>query len=258
MRFDVVTLFPEAFPGPLAIGVMGRALQEGLIELKTHDLRSWGLGQRRQVDDQPFGGGPGMVLRPEPLFAAIREVSAIPGLPPPYGVLLSAHGRRLTSSLAKELARQQRLLLVCGRYEGVDERVRIGLGLDEISIGDFVVSGGELPALVLMETVARHVPGTLGDPESAVDESFSDGLPEYPHYTRPAVFENLEVPEVLRGGDHAKIASWRLEAARERARRLRPDLLDRDGAVVSEQNRLVGGRTLAESAPAREVKLEHH
>lgn len=254
MRFDVVTLFPEAFPGPLSIGVMGRALQEGLIEISTHDLRAWGLGQRRQVDDEPFGGGPGMVLRPEPLFAAVREVSALPFLPDPYPVLLSAHGRRLTSSLARRLSRLPRLLLVCGRYEGVDERVRIGLGLDEISIGDFVVSGGELPALVLIEAVSRYIPGTLGDPESAVDESFAEGLPEYPHYTRPAVFENLEVPEVLRGGDHAKIASWRLAAAKERARRLRPDLLNRDGAGVAEQTRLVGGWTLPESAPAREVK----
>ncbi|MHB1500768.1 MAG: tRNA (guanosine(37)-N1)-methyltransferase TrmD [Candidatus Dormibacteria bacterium] len=225
MRFDVVTLFPEAFPGPAGMGVVGRALQSGLIKIETHDLRRWGMGSRRQVDDIPFGGGPGMVLRPEPLFAAVREVAALPGLEPPHSVLLSAPGRRLDAATAAELARYPRLLLVCGRYEGVDERVRIGLGLDEISIGDFVISGGELAALVLIDAVARQLPGTLGDPTSVVDESFADGLVEYPHYTRPAVFENLEVPAVLRSGDHAKIAAWRSEAARERTSRLRPDLL---------------------------------
>ncbi len=229
MRFDVVTLFPQIFPGPLAIGVVGRALEAGSIQIETHDLRQWGLGAHRQVDDIPFGGGPGMVLRPEPLFAAVRAVEGIPGLEPPHTILLSAHGRRLAQGVIEELSSLPRLLLVCGRYEGVDERVRLGLGLDEISVGDFVVSGGELPAMVLMEAVARRLPGTLGDPASAVDESFAEGLPEYPHYTRPAVFEGLQVPAVLRSGDHAKIAAWRSEAALERARRLRPDLLTGDG-----------------------------
>jgi len=234
MRFDVVTLFPQIFPGPLAIGVVGRALESGLIQIEAHDLRQWGLGVHRQVDDIPFGGGPGMVLRPEPLFAAVREVAGIPGLAPPHSVLLSAHGRRLDHSLVAELSREQRILLICGRYEGVDERVRLGLGLDEISVGDFVVSGGELPAMVLMEAVARQLPGTLGDPDSARDESFAEGLPEYPHYTRPAVFEDLTVPAVLRSGDHAKIAAWRRQAAIERARRLRPDLLRGDGTTAAE------------------------
>ncbi|HVD03088.1 MAG TPA: tRNA (guanosine(37)-N1)-methyltransferase TrmD [Candidatus Dormibacteraeota bacterium] len=232
MRFDVVTLFPEAFPGPLAVGVVGRALQAGLIQLASHDLREWGLGSHRQVDDTPFGGGPGMVLRPEPLFSAVRAVRELPGLDPGHAILLSAHGRRLTPPVIEELAQHPRLILVCGRYEGVDERVRVGLGLDEISIGDFVVSGGELPAMVLIEAVARQLPGTVGDPASVVDESFADGLPEYPHYTRPAVFEDLEVPAVLRSGDHAKIAAWRRAAARERLQRLRPDLAT-DAAVPS-------------------------
>lgn len=232
MRFDVVTLFPDAFPGPLAVGVVGRALQAGVIELETHDLRDWGLGTHRQVDDTPFGGGPGMVLRPEPLFSAVRAVQSMPEAGPGHAILLSAHGRRLTPSLIEELALQPRLILVCGRYEGVDERVRVGLGLDEISIGDFVVSGGELPAMVLIEAVSRHVPGTLGDPASVVEESFAEGLLEYPHYTRPAVFEDLEVPAVLRSGDHAKIAAWRRAAARERMQRLRPDLAT-DAAVPS-------------------------
>ncbi|HUY08787.1 MAG TPA: tRNA (guanosine(37)-N1)-methyltransferase TrmD [Candidatus Dormibacteraeota bacterium] len=226
MRFDVITLFPAIFPGPLKAGVVGRALDQGLIEIEAHDLRQWGLGVHRQVDDIPYGGGPGMVLRPEPLFEAVRVVREAVGPPQPRGVLLSAHGRRLTTALVEELALEPKLLMVCGRYEGVDERVRAGLQLDEISVGDFVVSGGELPAMMLIEAVARRVPGTLGDPESALDESFSEGLPEYPHYTRPAVFEGMEVPEVLRSGDHAKIANWRAEAAMERARRLRPDLLD--------------------------------
>jgi len=225
MRFDVITLFPAVFPGPLAAGVVGRALEQGLIEIEAHDLRQWGLGVHRQVDDIPYGGGPGMVLRPEPLFEAVRVIRDAVGPPPPRGILLSAHGRKLSTELVEELAQEQRLLLICGRYEGVDERVRSGLELDEISVGDFVVSGGELPAMMLIEAVARRLPGTLGDPESAVDESFSEGLPEYPHYTRPAVFAGMAVPEVLRSGDHAKIAGWRAAAAIERARRLRPDLL---------------------------------
>lgn len=236
MRFDVITLFPQVFPGPLAIGVVGRALEAGLIQIGTHDLRQWGLGVHRQVDDIPFGGGPGMVLRPEPLFAAVRAVAGISGLEPPHSILLSAHGRRLDHRVVEVLSRESRILLICGRYEGVDERVRLGLGLDEISVGDFVVSGGELPAMVLIEAVARQLPGTLGDPESAVDESFARGMPEYPHYTRPAVFEDLPVPEVLRSGDHAKIAAWRSEAAQERARRLRPDLLGGDGRAAAIQS----------------------
>jgi tRNA (guanine37-N1)-methyltransferase len=203
---------------------------QGLIEIQAHDLRQFGLGVHRQVDDIPYGGGPGMVLRPEPLFQAVRAIQAVPEVVPARGILLSAHGRKLTAEMVEELALEQRLLLVCGRYEGVDERVRTGLKLDEVSVGDFVVSGGELPAMMLIEAVARRLPGTLGDPESALDESFSGGLPEYPHYTRPAVFEGMAVPEVLRSGDHAKIASWRAEAALERARRLRPDLLE--GAAV--------------------------
>jgi tRNA (guanine37-N1)-methyltransferase len=229
MRFDLITLFPEIFPGPLAAGVVGRALEQGLIEIHAHDLRQFGLGVHRQVDDIPYGGGPGMVLRPEPLFQAVRVIQALPGMPPLRGMLLSAHGRKLTAELVQELALEEGLLLVCGRYEGVDERVPTGLKLDEVSVGDFVVSGGELPAMMLIEAVARRLPGTLGDPESALDESFSGGLPEYPHYTRPAVFEGMAVPEVLRSGDHAKIASWRAEAALERARRLRPDLLEATG-----------------------------
>ncbi|MGH7667090.1 MAG: tRNA (guanosine(37)-N1)-methyltransferase TrmD [Candidatus Dormibacteria bacterium] len=229
MRFDVVTLFPLVFPGPLAAGVVGRALERGLFEVQAHDLRPFGLGAHRQVDDIPYGGGPGMVLRPEPLFGAVRSVLDLPGLAPARGILLSAHGRSLSAGLVEELAGEPRLLLVCGRYEGVDERVSEGLGLEEVSVGDFVVSGGELPAMILIEAVVRLLPGTLGDPDSAREESFREGLPEYPQYTRPAEFEGMAVPEVLRSGDHARIAGWRAAAAQERARRLRPDLLQGDG-----------------------------
>ncbi len=225
MRVDVITLFPQVFPGPLGVGVVGRAIEAGLVQVHAHDLREHGRGAHRQVDDLPFGGGPGMVLRPEPLFAALRAVAEIAPGTPGRGVLLAAHGCPLDARLARELAREQRLVLVCGRYEGVDERVRQAFQLDEVSVGDFVVSGGELPAMLLIEAVCRHLPGVLGDPQSAEDESFSQGLPEYPHYTRPAEFEGLTVPEVLRSGDHRQIEEWRREAALERARRLRPDLL---------------------------------
>jgi tRNA (guanine37-N1)-methyltransferase len=258
MRIDVVTLFPEAFPGPLAVGVVGRALQAGLVTIEAHDLRGWGLGSRRQVDDVPFGGGPGMVLRPEPLFAAVRAVAGLEGLAEPHRVLLSAAGRRLDAAVAEELARHPRLLLVCGRYEGVDERVRIGLDLDEISIGDFVLSGGELAAMVLIDALARRVPGTLGDPTSILDESFAHGLVEYPHYTRPAVFENLEVPAVLRSGDHAKIAAWRSEAARQRASRLRPDLLLPTPGTARLLAEPSDNRIQREPVPAQEANHEHH
>jgi tRNA (guanine37-N1)-methyltransferase len=222
MRFDVLTLFPEVFPGPLEVGVVGRALAAGVVRLEAHDLRNWGLGSRRQVDDAPFGGGPGMVLRPEPLFAAVRSLQASQ---PARAILMSAGGRRLDADLVLELAGEESLMLVCGRYEGVDQRVVDGLGLEEVSVGDFVLAGGELAAMALVEAVARHLPGTLGDPQSTVEESFAQGLPEYPQYTRPAVFEGLSVPSVLRSGDHAKIADWRRRAALERASRTRPDLL---------------------------------
>lgn len=240
MRFDVITLFPEAFPGPLSVGVVGRALGAGGIVVVAHDLREWGLGSRRQVDDVPFGGGPGMVLRPEPLFAAVRHVSALPGLPPPRRILLSAPGRPLTQDLVVELAESQRVLLVCGRYEGVDERVAEGLGLEEVSIGDFVLAGGELAAMVLVEAVARLVPGTLGDPSSVEEESFAAGLPEHPQYTRPAEFEGMAVPSVLRSGDHAKIVAWRRGAALERARRLRPRLVAEPGLTEQELDPTTG------------------
>ncbi len=199
MRVDVVTLFPEIFPGPLGVGVVGRAIERGALVVCAHDLRADGIGPHRQVDDEPFGGGPGMVLRPEPIFAAVRRLRALPGHPRGRGILLGAHGRRFDATMARAMAAEPRLIVVCGRYQGIDERVVDGLDLDEVSIGDVVLSGGELAAMVVIEAVARHLPGTLGAPESLRDESFTRGTVEHPHYTRPATFEGRPVPEVLRG-----------------------------------------------------------
>ncbi len=228
MRVDVVTLFPEIFPGPLGVGVVGRAIERGALVVCAHDLRADGIGPHRQVDDEPFGGGPGMVLRPEPIFAAVRRLRALPGHPRGRGILLGAHGRRFDATMARAMAAEPRLIVVCGRYQGIDERVVDGLDLDEVSIGDVVLSGGELAAMVVIEAVARHLPGTLGTPESLRDESFTRGTVEHPHYTRPATFEGRPVPDVLRSGDHAAIARWRLRSAAERAARLRPDLVTLD------------------------------
>ncbi|GAC1573273.1 MAG: tRNA (guanosine(37)-N1)-methyltransferase TrmD [Candidatus Dormibacteria bacterium] len=218
MRFDVLTIFPELFPGPLAAGPVGRAFQTGAIELRAHDLREWSEGRHRQVDDMQFGGGPGMVLKPEPLIRAVRQLRAErPGL---RSVLLSPQGRRLTQEVARELAAAEGLLLVCGRYQGVDERAREEIG-EELSVGDFVLSGGELAAMVVIETVARLVPGVLGAPESLRGETFApDAVAgvEPPLYTRPASFEGRAVPDVLRNGNHAEIARWRRQQSAPRGR----------------------------------------
>ncbi|MHB8508733.1 MAG: tRNA (guanosine(37)-N1)-methyltransferase TrmD [Candidatus Dormibacteria bacterium] len=229
MKFDVVTLFPELFPGPLGVGVVGRALAAGTITVAAHDLRSHAGDRHRQVDDIPYGGGAGMVLKPEPIFKAVRALrEAAPASP---CVLLTPQGRRLDHSLARDLAAAPGLVLVCGRYEGFDERVRSNLADLEVSIGDYVLSGGDVAAMVLIEVVARLLPGVLGDEESALHDSFSEGILEHPHYTRPPVFDGLEVPSVLLGGNHRLIQEWRREQALERTRRRRPDLLgDRDSA----------------------------
>ena len=228
LRFDVVTLFPEAFPGPLSVGVVGRALQQGTIELDAHNLRDFTDDRHRQVDDTPYGGGPGMVLKPEPVFAAvraIREQAAMAGVEGNLPcVLLTPQGRPLDHDLAVELSQQPGLILVSGRYEGFDERIRVGLADHEVSIGDYVLSGGELAAMVVVEVVARHVPGVLGDEDSASSDSFSDGLLEHPQYTRPAEFEGQKVPDVLLSGNHELIRQWRHEMALERTRRQRPEL----------------------------------
>ena len=228
LRFDVVTLFPDAFPGPLGIGVVGRALEQGTVELNTHNLRDFAGNRHRQVDDTPYGGGPGMVLKPEPVFAAVRSIREGAADVRVQGelatVLLTPQGRPLDHDLAVELSLKPGLILVSGRYEGFDERIREGLANYEVSIGDYVLSGGELAAMVLIEVVARHVPGVLGAEDSASSDSFSEGLLEHPQYTRPAEFEGQKVPEVLLSGNHELIRQWRHEMALERTRRQRPEL----------------------------------
>ena len=223
MIFEVVTLFPEVFPGPLGVGVVGRALGTGVIEVNPHDLRSFAGDRHRQVDDMPYGGGPGMVLKPEPIFKAVRHLQASGEAP---CVLLTPQGRPLDQKLAAALAAVPRLILVSGRYEGFDERVRTGLADYEVSIGDYVLSGGELAAMVIIEVVARHIPGVLGDDTSASSDSFSEGLLEHPQYTRPVDFEGQRVPEVLLSGNHEMIRRWRAEMATERTRARRPELLE--------------------------------
>src|SRR5947207_1126736 len=221
MKVDVLTLFPEMFAGPLDVSIVQRARNAKLLELAIHNLRDWTHDRHKTVDDKPFGGGPGMVLKPEPLFEAIeslaRENTRV--------ILMAPDGQRFDQALARELAGEQHLLLICGSYEGVDERVREALVDLEISIGDYVLTNGGLPAMVVIEAVTRLLPGVLGDEQSAADESFCRGLLEYPHYTRPAEFRGMKVPEVLLSGNHAQIAQWRAEQARLRTEQRRPDLL---------------------------------
>jgi tRNA (guanine37-N1)-methyltransferase len=224
MTFEVLTLFPELFPGPLSSGVTGRGLAAGVVKLRLHQLRDFTHDRHRQVDDVPYGGGAGMVLKPEPIFEAVR---AREGRGPV--ILLSPQGERLTQSTVRELAGHDDLYLICGRYEGVDERVATHLADREISIGDYVLSGGELAAMVVIDAVSRLVAGVLGCAESPKDESFAEQLLEYPHYTRPAVFEGHSVPEVLLSGHHAEIERWRRVQAMERTRRRRPDLIGQEG-----------------------------
>jgi tRNA (guanine37-N1)-methyltransferase len=220
---DIVTIFPEYFASPLAAGLLGKAGERGLVRVRLHDLRTWAADRHRSVDDAPFGGGAGMVMLPGPWFEALDALQADG---PAHVVLLAPDGRRFDQATAARLAGEPRLVLCCGRYEGIDERVRTRV--DEVlSIGDFVLAGGEAAALVVLDAVARLVPGVMGNAASAADESFAAGLLEYPQYTRPAVYRGLEVPAVLRSGDHGAIARWRRDQAVERTRRLRPDLLDR-------------------------------
>jgi tRNA (guanine37-N1)-methyltransferase len=221
VRIDVFTIFPGILEGPLHESVLGRARAESLLDVRLHDLRDWTSDAHRSVDDASFGGGPGMVMKPEPVFAAIES------LDPDRGrvLLLSPAGRRLEQAFVRELSEEPHLTLICGRYEGVDERVVEGLPAEEVSIGDFVLSGGEVAALVVIEAVTRLVAGVIGKEESHERDSFSEpALLDHPHYTRPSSFRDLEVPEVLRSGNHAEIARWRREAALAKTRRNRPDL----------------------------------
>jgi tRNA (guanine37-N1)-methyltransferase len=234
MRIDVLTIFPGVFNGPLGAGLLGRAIASGLVVVRVHDIRSFTADRHRQVDDTSFGGGPGMVLKPEPIFAAAESL----GDGPRRTILLSPAGRRLDQALVRELAEEPWLVLVAGRYEGVDERVVEGLPAEEISIGDYVLGGGEVPALVLVEAVTRLVPGVVGREDSISHDSFEDGLLDHPHYTRPQVFRDMGIPEVLVSGDHTAIDRWRRQAATEKTRRNRPDLLSAES--TDERNEPAG------------------
>ncbi len=224
MRVDVLTLFPGIFAGPLDQSILLKARDAGLLSVEVHDLREFAKGKHRVTDEPPFGGGGGMVMKPEPVFAGVESLKGRFG--PGKVVLLSPQGERLTSALARRLAEVGHLILVCGRYEGVDQRVADHLADLEVSIGDYVLTGGELPALVLIDAVARFLPGVLGDPLASSSDSFEDGLLEAPQYTRPREFRGHAVPEVLLSGDHAAIDRWRREEALRRTRLKRPDLLD--------------------------------
>ena len=221
MKIDVLTLFPAMFAGPLDESIIKRARQAGLLDLQLHQLRDWTHDRHKTVDDRPFGGGPGMLLKPEPIFEAVeslkREKTRV--------VLMSPSGRKFDQSIARELAKQEHLLVVTGHYEGFDERIREALADDELSIGDYVLTNGALPAMVVIDAVARLLPGVLGDDASSSEESFSQGLLEYPQWTRPAEFRGMKVPEVLQSGNHAEIAKWRAEQAKKRTQEQRPDLL---------------------------------
>lgn len=222
MKIDVLTLFPAMFTGPLDESIVKRARAAGRLELRIHSLRDYAHDRHKTVDDRPFGGGPGMVLKPEPLFEAVEQLAG----ERTHVVLMSPAGRGFSQQIARELAPREHLLLVCGSYEGFDERVRESLADDELSIGDYVLTNGALPAMVVIDAVTRLIPGVLGDDESTLDESFSRGLLEYPHYTRPAEFRGMKVPEVLLSGNHAEIAKWRAEQARLRTAARRPDLFE--------------------------------
>lgn len=221
MKIDVLTLFPGMFAGPLDESIIKRARQAGLLDLQLHQLRAWAHDRHKTVDDRPFGGGPGMLLKPEPIFEAVeslkREKTRV--------VLMSPSGRQFDQGIARELAQQEHLLLVTGHYEGFDERICETLADDELSIGDYVLTNGALPAMVVIDAVTRLLPGVLGDDASSSDESFSHGLLEYPQYTRPAEFRGMNVPEVLVSGNHAEIAKWRLEQAKLRTKQRRADLM---------------------------------
>jgi len=221
VRIDVITIFPELVRAPLGQSLLGKAIEAGVLDVRVHDLRDWADDPHRTVDDAPFGGGPGMVMRPDVWFRAVES------LDPDRGrvLLLSPAGRRLDQGVVRELAAENHLTLLCGRYEGVDERVVEGLPAEEVSIGDYVLSGGELPALVVIEAVTRLVPGVIGRQESHEQDSFADPeLLDHPHYTRPREFRGMSVPDVLVGGDHGEIERWRRQAAEAKTRRTRPDL----------------------------------
>ncbi|EAT14897.1 tRNA (guanosine(37)-N1)-methyltransferase TrmD [Desulfuromonas acetoxidans] len=233
MKFEVVTLFPEMFDSPFAGSIIGKAVAKGLVQITAHPLRDWAEGRHQVTDDTPYGGGDGMVMKPEPLCRAIQSLKQ--QHPRARVLMMSPQGQRFTQQRAAQLAEEESLIFLCGRYEGFDERVRSYVD-EEYSIGDFVLTGGELPAMVIIDAVARLVPGVLGSQGSAEADSFSDGLLEHPHYTRPAEFEGRKVPEVLLSGDHARIAAWRRSQQLLRTLQRRPDLLEH--VSLTEQDRV--------------------
>jgi tRNA (guanine37-N1)-methyltransferase len=234
MRVDILTLFPEMFESPLAHSILKRAQENGLVDIVLTNIRDFAKDTFRKVDDKPYGGGPGMVMMPGPLFDCFEHVQK---LSPEKArtILLTPQGQIFDQKKALELSAEKRLILIAGRYEGFDERIRIGLDAEQISIGDYVLSGGELAAMVIVDAVVRLLPDALGDEDSSKDDSFSAGLLEYPHYTRPEVFRDMKVPDILLSGDHAKIAEWRRQQAIERTKKWRPDLLN-DNDNKSEKN----------------------
>lgn len=224
LRIDIITLFPDIFFGPLASSIVGRARKENIVDINVVDLRNYTHDKRKTVDDKPFGGGPGMLMKPEPLFEAVESLKKDGA----KVILTTPRGERFSQSMARELSKESHLIVICGHYEGVDERVKTALVDMEISIGDYVLTSGNLPAMVITDAVVRLLPGALGCPESEVDESFSDGLLEYPQYTRPAEFRGLKVPEVLLSGNHAEIEKWRRAESLNSTRANRPDLAGHD------------------------------
>ena len=239
MKIDIVTIFPRMVEAPLAEGIVGRAIASGLLDVRVHDLRDHTTDRHRVVDDMPFGGGPGMVLKPEPLFRAVEHITAERGVPSAV-ILTSPDGDEFTHATADRLSRLPHLVVLCGRYEGVDERVRANLATEALSIGDYVLSGGELPALVIVDAVARLVPGVVGDEASVARDTFANGLLDYPQYTRPAEFRGMGVPPVLLSGHHKDVERWRRREALQRTLDRRPDLLesatldDEDAALLKE------------------------
>ncbi len=225
MRVDIFTLLPDVFPAYLNASILQRAGANGLLDVQVHDIRAWTTDRHHVTDDTPYGGGGGMVMKPEPVFAAVESVLGAPPTCPV--ILMTPQGRVFNQKIAMDLAGLPRFALLCGRYEGIDERIREHLVTDEISIGDFVLTGGELPALMVLDAVARFIPGVLGDPDGALDDSHASGLLEYPHYTRPPVFRDWSVPEILLSGHHAAIHRWRREQALARTLARRPDMLER-------------------------------
>jgi tRNA (guanine37-N1)-methyltransferase len=239
MRFDVLTLFPDLFQGYLTQSILKLAIERGRVEIKLWNIRDWARGKHRSVDDRPFGGGPGMVIMPEPVYDCVEAVQK-EGQGPGLLVMLTPGGRRLTQEVVRDLANHKRLVLLCGRYEGFDERIRIGLAPLEISIGDFICNGGEVPAMVVIDTVVRYVPGVLGDETSVEEESHSEpGRLEYPQYTRPRVFRGMEVPEILLSGNHSAIAQWRREQSEARSRQ--PNEPTHKGECHEESSNEAGG-----------------